>query len=332
MSNTLRMTTEAFNAHQARVKKPQSSNPPRVAPLTAEHGIGGARPKTWTPARVAFLVENYPAKGKAFCVAALGLSDAQIRSKAARLQLKARGVSEAWQQKQIDHAAKLTGRRRPEQAAVMRRMQEEGRFAYTDERRQANSERMKKHWQTHEHPRGATGMKHTEEQRAVIGKKSRERWAKKTPEQVADAIRKQMETREKNGTYSPARKGTTWKAGWREIGGKRKYFRSRWEANYARYLEWLKSKGEIIEWLHESKVFWFDGIKRGCTSYLPDFEVTERSGRVSFHEVKGWMDDRSKTKIRRMAKYHPAVPLIVIDGKQYKALADTMSRLVDGWE
>lgn len=39
----IRMTTEAFSAHQARVKKPQSPIPPLVAPLTAEHGDGGAR-------------------------------------------------------------------------------------------------------------------------------------------------------------------------------------------------------------------------------------------------------------------------------------------------
>ena len=47
MSNGLRMTTEAFEAHQARVKKPQSPNPPLVAPLTAEHGDGGARPSKY---------------------------------------------------------------------------------------------------------------------------------------------------------------------------------------------------------------------------------------------------------------------------------------------
>ena len=98
------------------------------------------------------------------------------------------------------------------------------------------------------------------------------------------------------------RQKTTWKSGWREIGGKRKYFRSRWEANYARYLEFLKQNKQVLDWAHEPEVFWFEGIKRGCVSYLPDFKVTYIDNAVEYHEVKGWMDDRSKTKMKRMEK------------------------------
>lgn len=121
-------------------------------------------------------------------------------------------------------------------------------------------------------------------------------------------------------------------AGWREIGGKRRYYRSLWEGNYARYLEWLKSRGAIADWEHEPEEFWFGGVKRGCVSYLPDFRVTELNGEVAYHEVKGWMDARSKTKISRMAKYHPGVKLVVIDKKQYAAIKAQVSRLVPGWE
>ena len=128
------------------------------------------------------------------------------------------------------------------------------------------------------------------------------------------------------------REGATWKAGWREIGGKRAYFRSAWEANYARWLEFLKVHGDILEWEHEPETFWFKGIKRGCMSYLPDFRVMEHSGAVAYHEVKGWMDARSATVIRRMAKYHPKVRLIVVDAKGYRALAKKASCLVQGWE
>ena len=124
----------------------------------------------------------------------------------------------------------------------------------------------------------------------------------------------------------------SWKAGWRDFGGKRKYYRSRWEANYGRYLEWLKENKQIISWEHESKTFWFDGIKRGCMSYLPDFEVTGLNGIIEFHEIKGWMDDKSKTKIKRMAKYHPEIKLIVIDSKAYKSIEKTVKGLVPGWE
>lgn len=145
-------------------------------------------------------------------------------------------------------------------------------------------------------------------------------------------LKKQLLGKAARGSLARERPNTSWKAGWREIGGKRKYFRSRWEANYARYLEWLKSKGEIAEWQHEPKTFWFDGIKRGCMSYLPDFCVTEIGGAEAYHEVKGWMDDRSKTKIGRMARYHPTVKLIVIDGKGYRAIERAVAAIVPEWE
>jgi hypothetical protein len=44
------------------------------------------------------------------------------------------------------------------------------------------------------------------------------------------------------------------------------------------------------------------------------------------------MDDRSKTKIKRMAKYHPNVKLIVIDSKGYAALKKTMQPIIKDWE
>lgn len=121
-------------------------------------------------------------------------------------------------------------------------------------------------------------------------------------------------------------------AGWRTVGEKRCYFRSSWEANYAMYLEWLKKNGYIKEWEHEPKTFWFEGIRRGCVSYLPDFRITELDGSEIYHEVKGYMDAKSKTKIARMARYFPAVKLVVIDKKQYQSIKNTVSLIVEGWE
>jgi len=124
----------------------------------------------------------------------------------------------------------------------------------------------------------------------------------------------------------------THKAGWREIGGTRKYYRSLWEANYARYLEWLRFNGQLQNWEHEPETFWFEAIKRGVRSYLPDFKVTENNGDIVYHEVKGYMDAKSKTKIKRMAKYHPDVKLIVIDRKGYTAIKNKISSAIEGWE
>lgn len=123
-----------------------------------------------------------------------------------------------------------------------------------------------------------------------------------------------------------------WKAGWREIGGVRKYYRSRWEANYARYLNWLVAKKQLNSWAHETTTFWFPQIKRGVCSYLPDFEVETLDGKTEFHEVKGYLDSKSKTKLKRMAKYHPEIKVVLISQKLYLSIEKAASALVQGWE
>lgn len=120
-------------------------------------------------------------------------------------------------------------------------------------------------------------------------------------------------------------------------GGKRadlnnRYFRSRWEANWARYLNWLQSIGEIKMWDFEPETFEFKGIKRGSRFYTPDFRVVNKDGRVEFHEIKGYMDPRSQTKLKRMAKYYPNVKVLLIDKTQYAAVKSKVSAFCPGWE
>jgi len=126
--------------------------------------------------------------------------------------------------------------------------------------------------------------------------------------------------------------GSYWKAQWCEIGGKRKYYRSKWEKNYALYLQWMLERGEITSWEHESKTFWFEEIKRGTRSYLPDFEVTLLDGRVEYHEVKGWYDPKSKTKIKRMAKYYPEVKLRLVDVNWFKNYNKFLKSIIPHWD
>lgn len=122
------------------------------------------------------------------------------------------------------------------------------------------------------------------------------------------------------------------KAAWYLIGGKRAYYRSKAEANYARFLQWRKEQGEILDWDHEPKTFWFGELRRGVTNYKPDFRVTFHDGSVEWVEVKGYMDSRSKTKIKRMAKYHPNEKLLIVDMKAMRQLAAVMAKTVLGWE
>lgn len=184
----------------------------------------------------------------------------------------------------------------------------------------------------HDHPRGMAGKRHAPAVGEAVGAATKARFKGMTATERSAHALKGMVTKVERGLPVSPRPGASWKAGWREVGGQRCYFRSRWEANYGRYLEWLRVQGEIARWEHEPETFWFKGIKRGAVSYLPDFRVTEATGAIAYHEVKGWMDARSKTKIRRMAKYHPRVRLIVIDAKAFKRLSGQVARLVPEWE
>jgi hypothetical protein len=73
-------------------------------------------------------------------------------------------------------------------------------------------------------------------------------------------------------------------------------FRSKWEANFARILNAYKVKFDF-----EPKVFTFP-IKRGTKGYTPDFYFPLTDEWV---EIKGYLDDKSKIKIKRFKRYYP---------------------------
>lgn len=114
------------------------------------------------------------------------------------------------------------------------------------------------------------------------------------------------------------------------IGGKTIFARSSWEANIAAYFEFLKQKKEILDWEHEPNTFWFLKIKRGVRSYKPDFLITNNDGSQYYEEVKGWMDAKSKTKLKRMALYYPEVKISVLDKDRYKAISANKS-IIPNW-
>lgn len=111
------------------------------------------------------------------------------------------------------------------------------------------------------------------------------------------------------------------KKGWVDFrSGKRYYFKSGWEMRYASHLEMLLKGGAIKDWTYEEDTFWFEHIKRGVRSYTPDFKIYFHDGSVQYHEVKGWMDNKSKTKLKRMAKYYPDITLTVIGEEEMKKI------------
>jgi len=120
--------------------------------------------------------------------------------------------------------------------------------------------------------------------------------------------------------------------GWHDFGnGRRFYFKSLWELNIARYLEWLRLRGDIEDWQYEPDTFWFP-VKRGTTNYKPDFRVVENTGAWFYIEVKGYMNARSKTALQRMKKHHPTVDLRLYDGPVYRSIVKDWGHLFGATE
>lgn len=124
-----------------------------------------------------------------------------------------------------------------------------------------------------------------------------------------------------NSAYSNIQRG------YYDINGTTMYFRSKWEANYALYLDFLTDHKEIYKWEFEPDTFMFEAIKLGTRSYTPDFKVYTTPDKYEYHEVKGYMDSKSKTKLKRFKKYYPEEKLILIDRDQYMTIKRQVGKL-----
>lgn len=184
------------------------------------------------------------------------------------------------------------------------------------------------------HPKGMLGKNHTDEFKA--GQSERVKARVFTPEQIASMVDKMMKTRiDRYGTGNPglltsSNPYSRTKSGKREDLDNR-FFRSSWEANYARYLNWLIAQGELARWEFECQTFVFHGVTRGVISYTPDFKVYSKDGSYEWHEVKGWMDAKSKAKLKRMAKFYPDEKIVLIDAKAYRSIAKWKG-MIPNWE
>lgn len=98
-------------------------------------------------------------------------------------------------------------------------------------------------------------------------------------------------------------------------------FKSATEANFARILKHLG-----IPWAYEERAFTFEGYKTKPHVYIMDFEIRGRKKlpdglEQGWIEVKGYMDARSRNKLRRFKKQYPedaAKTTIVIYNKYKK--------------
>ena len=205
-----------------------------------------------------------------------------------------------------------TGKKRPEHSLIMKEKCAWKGKKLTAEQRMTISENMKK-WHK-ENPNFNTvhkkGWKHSADakQKMSLSRKGKKLWDDGQRQELSDRAKEQHRRGVLGGfnTYSRCKRG------WYECNGKRIFMRSGWELKYARILDARIDAGEILKWEYEAETFEFEKIKRGTRSYTPDFKIWLPDGSVVFHEVKGWMDAKSKTRIKRMAKYFPDVTLVII--------------------
>ena len=200
---------------------------------------------------------------------------------------------------------------------------------FTDEEKYNMSKKQKERIQIYGHPKGFLGHKHTDESKEKISKNSKSYWEEIDFSKLEKRRLKQRETKIKNNTLNPMKNQSNPYS--RTKSGKRKdldniFFRSSWEANIARYYNYIG-----VKWEYEPKTFIFETIKRGCVSYTPDFYLVDEDKWI---EVKGWMDDKSKTKLKRFKKYYPEEykKLQLITSKEYNEIKKKMSKFIKNWE
>lgn len=152
------------------------------------------------------------------------------------------------------------------------------------------------------------GKRHTEEAKEKMRQAALERW---------QDSKFQLRMRSKLGC------GAHTKGGYRKDLGY--YVRSRWEANFARLLMFLR-----VDCKYESERFVIKDLSgEVVATYLPDFylEVLDR-----YVELKGYWYEEARQKIKLFREAYPDIKLDIIESVDYKRLESKFSKLVSNWE
>lgn len=97
------------------------------------------------------------------------------------------------------------------------------------------------------------------------------------------------------------------------------YFYSRWEANFARLMNYLK-----IRWEYAPKTFNLE-----TQNYTPDFYLPEAN---IFIEVKNFMWKYSQQRDEKFRKLYPNIKLELLLKDDYLKLQNTYSNFIKNWE
>ncbi len=114
-------------------------------------------------------------------------------------------------------------------------------------------------------------------------------------------------------------KASRGKAGIRKDISNRIYFHSRWEANYARVLNYLG-----VKWEYESRTF-----DLATQNYTPDFYLPATD---EYIEVKNFMWKYSKIRDEKFRKLYPDIKLKLLMKEDYLKLQTKYAKLIENWE
>lgn len=205
-------------------------------------------------------------------------------------------------------------------------------YDYSDEKHLQLSESSKLRIRKYGHPRGALGMKHSDEAKSKMSEATKKYW-RDNYDSLHDAEHRKMrsdvmmELQEKS--VLGIRSRTTMINA--SIGGKSFLAKSTWEYNIALYLQNLKERGYIDDWSYEPEQFVFKYNILGIRSYKPDFGV-KRFGVTYYVEVKGWEDDKYKIKKSLMEEEYPEVPIVYIRQNAYRQIEHKYSKILNSWK
>jgi len=205
------------------------------------------------------------------------------------------------------------------------------KYNYSQEKREQLSAIARERIEEHGHPRGATGMRHTEEAKAAISAASKMNWEKHSDEWRGEE-RRRLRSDVMMKSYEDGVLGVRSRCYLFcvTVGGKTFLAKSSWEYDIALYLEYLKSKGLITDWEYESTVFRFKYNTLGVRTYRPDFTI-KRGDDVYYLEVKGWEDDKYIKKKQLMEQEYPKARIIYIKSEEYNLIRKKHKDEISGW-
>lgn len=255
----------------------------------------------FTEQEILFLKTNYPNKGKKYCSKFLWRSENSIRGKVAVLWLKINQDSYFFKDFQHRAAISKIGRKRPDQASIMSKLWLEWKIKPPSEKQKKKlSICMKVFILENWHPKWMLGKKHTQKTKEIISANSVLWNSNVSSAERKMIVNKSKKTKIMRWTYFNTFRSENCYSrtkSWKRKDIDNKFFRSWTEANFARYLNFIKLPFEF-----ETKEFSFEKIKKWSRFYICDFYIPSKD---IYYEVKWWLDPKSITKFKRMKKYYP---------------------------